>query len=181
MEKKYQLVAWTKNIADKENARLYAVPSLEQELQGPFIDEICRCRGEEESNGYISLELAERFVRAYEQAARFELLTGHIDQAIRLLFLAADYCIYDEDNNWLCYDSNLGRSYYCVCGELRHEFARLCEEAVSLAGKYGFEYVLNEDGPKRIREMYLEDTRYERDLKRHLKEVSAWLKSDAAR
>lgn len=176
MGKKYQLAAWTENTAGGENARLCVVPSLELELREPFIEEACRCREEESRNGYISLELARRFVRVYWQSARFELLTGHIDRAIRFLFQAADCCIYDDDSSWLCYDSDLGSGYYCVCGELRHEFAGLCEEAVSLAGKYGFEYVLNEDRPKRIREMYLEDTRYERDLKRHLKEVAAWLR-----
>ncbi len=29
MGRKYQLVAWTQNITDKENARLYMIPSLE--------------------------------------------------------------------------------------------------------------------------------------------------------
>lgn len=178
MGKKYELVAWTRNIADREKARLYVVPSLKLELEEQFIDEICKYREEEECYG-AGLELAKRFVRVYEQAARFELLTGHIDQAIRLLFLAAAYCLYD-DNDCLCYyDACPGSSwntYYYVRGKLRYEFARLCEEAVSLVGKYGFEHILDEVTPNRIWEKYLDSIRYDKDFKQYLKEVSAWLK-----
>lgn len=114
-EKKYELVAWTRNITDVENARLYMVPSVEYELLEPLFAEVCECRKEmERAGGSVSPELAGRFARVYEQSARLDLLTGHIDSAIRFLRLAADYC-----------------------GELPHESARLCEEAAMLARKHG--------------------------------------------
>ena len=100
MEKKYQLVAWTRNITDPERHK-----------------------------GHISLCLARRFVRAYEESARLEFLTGHLDDAVRFLFMAADYAHRRK--------------------ELRNEFVGLCEEAISLGKKYGFEYIFREEKPKR--------------------------------
>ena len=174
MEKKYQLVAWTKNITDKENARLYVIPSVEHELIEPFITEVTECRNQQEKDGgFISLELARRFIRVYEQSARFEILTGNIGHAIGFLLQAADYCILEDDRNWVYYDTDLG-SYAYYCGELRNEFLNYCEEALSLAHKYGFKQILDEKRHKWTVELYLEQTKEERDLERHLKEMSAW-------
>ena len=93
MERKYQLVAWTENITDRENARLYMIPSLECEVQADLV------------------------------------------------------------------------SYSYFCGELSHEFIRLCEEGMRLAKKFRREDVLQEGKPKRMLEMYYEQTQEERDLK----------------
>ena len=176
MEKKYQLVAWTKNITDKENARLYVVPSVKADLTEPLIKEVNECRKQEEKDGgYISLELARRFLRVYEQSARLEILTGNIDQAIRFFLQAADYCIWEDSFNWVYYDTDLG-SYSHFCGELRYEFTWYCEKALSLAREYGYEHVLKEKEPQRTLKLYLEDNQVERDLIRHLKEVSGWKK-----
>ena len=129
MEKKYQLVAWTRNITDPERARLYVVPSVQYELTGPYVQEVAECRREQERHkGHISLCLARRFVRAYEESARLEFLTGHLDDAVRFLFMAADYAHRRK--------------------ELRNEFVGLCEEAISLGKKYGFEYIFTEEKPK---------------------------------
>ena len=174
MEKKYQLVAWTKDIADKENARLYVVPSVELDLIEPLFTEVTECRRQQEKDeGYISLELARRFIRVYEQSARLDILTGNFDHAIRFLLLAADYCIWEDSFNWAYYDTNLG-SYSHFCGELRNEFVWYCEEAIALAKKHGLEHVLEEKRPKRTMELYQEHTQEERDLERHLQEMSAW-------
>ena len=175
MEKKYQLVAWTRNITDKENARLYVIPSVENDLLEPMITEVSQCRKQQKkAGGEISLKLARRFVRAYEQSARFDILTGHMDSAVRFLLKAADYCIYEDDFNWNYWDTDLG-SYSYFCGELRHEFVRLCEEAIALARKHRLEHILKETGPKRTISNYQEHTKEERDLKKYLREISAWL------
>ena len=174
MEKKYQLVAWTKDITDKENARLYVVPSVKLDLIEPLIKEHAECRKREEKDGgYISLELARRFIKVYEQSARLEILTGNIDDAIRFYLQAADYCIWEDSFNWVYYDTDLG-SYSNFCGELRHEFVWYCVEAIDLAGKHGFKHVLQEKKCKRTLELYREDSQEKRDLKRHLKAMSAW-------
>ena len=173
MEKKYQLVAWTKNITDKENARLYVVPSVKLDLIEPLLKEVTECRKQEKKDGgFISIKLARRFIRVYEQSARLEILTGNIDQAIRFFLQAADYCIWEDSFNWAYYDTDLG-SYSHFCGELRHEFVWYCEEAIALARKHGFEHILEEKMPKRTLELYWEDTQEERDLERYMQEMSA--------
>ena len=175
MEKKYQLVAWTKNITDKENARVYVVPSVKLDLVEPLIKEVAECRKLQEKNGgHISIELARRLIRVYDQSARFEILTGNIDQAIRFFLQAADYCIREDDLNWFDYDTDLG-SYSYFCGALSNEFVWYCEKALSLARKYGLEHILAEKNPKWTLNLYWEHTQEGRDLKRHLKEMSAWL------
>ena len=174
MEKKYQLVAWTKDITDKENARLCVVPSVKLDLIEHLIKEITECRKQQEKDGgFISFELARRFIRAYDQSARIDILTGDIGQAIRFFLRAADYCIWEDSFNWVYYDTDLG-SYSLFCGELRHEFIWYCEEAIALARKHGLEHILEERKIRRTLELYLEHTQEERDLERHLKEMSAW-------
>ena len=175
MERKYQLVAWTENIADIKEARLRMIPSLEYEIQEPYITEIGNCQEEvRKAGGHISTPLALRFVRAYERNAEFSILTGHYGDSIRYLCKAALYCIWEDEFNWTYWDTDLG-SYSCFCGELRHEFRRLCEKAVRLAGKYGLEHILQEKEPKDVMEFYLEDMQESRDLAAHQKNVSAWM------
>lgn len=131
MEKKdYQLVAWTENVADLENARLFMDPALERDVQDSLIEDVARIhRHEYRNHGLLSLDLAVEAVRACENMSRFKLLTGHYGDGIRYLFFAARYCLRDE---------------------LRHELARLCEEALRLAKKYGREDVLQEQTPRRV-------------------------------
>ena len=174
MEKHYQLVAWTKNITDEENARLYVVPSVKHDLTGPLIKEVTECRKlQEKDGGYISIGLARRFIRVYEQSARLEIFTGNIDEAIRFYLQAADYCIWEDDTNWFDYDTDLG-SYSYFCGKLSAEFVWYCEKALSLVRKYGRKPILEEETPKRTLKNYLEHTQEKRDLGRHLKKMSAW-------
>ena len=174
MEKKYQLVAWTKNITDKENARVYVVPSVKLDLIEPLIKEVDECsRLQEKDGGHISTKLARRFIRVYEQSARLEVLTGNIDDAIRFFLQAAKYCIWEDSENWVHYDTDLG-SYSYFCGKLRNEFIWYCEKALSLARRYGFEHVLVEKESQRTMETYWDQNQEERDLNRHLKEMSVW-------
>ena len=174
MERKYQLVAWTQNITDNENARLYMIPSLECEVQADLITDLAFIHREEyKFNGPISLDLARRAIKAYENMSRFEILTGHPGDGIRYLFFAAKYCIMEDDLNWAYYDTDLG-SYSYFCGELRHEFVRLCKEGIRLAKKYRREDILQEEKPRHMLELYFEHTQEIRDLDMHLNEVSAW-------
>ena len=64
-KKKYQLVAWTRNVEGQEDPELRMIPTLHFQMQEPYFDEIARCRKEEKkNNGYIDVELAIRFVKA---------------------------------------------------------------------------------------------------------------------
>ena len=114
-------------------------------------------------DGPVSLDLARRAILAYERMSRFEILTGHFGDGIRYLFFGAKYCIWEDDFNWIYRDTDLG-SYSYFCGELRHEFIRLCEEGMRLAKKFRREDVLLEGKPKQMLEMYYEQTQEERDL-----------------
>ena len=175
MEKKYQLVAWTRNIADKENGRLYMIPSLESEVKASLVEDLKRIHHEEyKYDGHISTDLAIRAIRACRNMSRFEILAGHVENGIRYLFFAAAYCIREDDDNWADYDTDLG-SYSYFCGKLRHEFDILCEEALALARKHGREHILMEVKPKRMLEIYFGQTQLERDLERHQQEMSPWL------
>ena len=161
MGKKYQLAAWTRNITDQENARLYMDPSVEYELLEPLFTEVSECRKEQEkANGLISPELARRFIIVDEQSARLEILSGNIDHAIRFLLQAAEYCINGTFFNLDHHDRY--RSSYCE--ELRYEFERFCEEAISLARKHGFRHILQEKRPAQPLKLYLE----------HLKKDKTW-------
>ena len=175
MERKYQLVAWTENVVENDKVKLRMIPSLEYEVQEPYIAEIDRCQEEvKKAGGHISTPLARRFIRAYERNAEFSILTGHYGDGIRYICKAALYCIWEDDFNWTYWDTDLG-SYSCFCGELRHEFRILCEKAVRLAGKYGLEHILQEKEPKDVMELYYEHTQESRDMAVHMKNVSAWM------
>lgn len=168
MERKYQLVAWTENSCDNENSRLYMIPSLESEVQASLIGDLARIHKEEHAvHGFISIDLARRAVKAYENMSRFEILTGHSGDGIRYLFFAAQYCIWEDDSNWTYMDTDLG-SYSYFCGGLRHEFVRLCEEGLRLAKKFSREDVLQERMPKLMLDMYCEQAREEMDFQRLL-------------
>ena len=150
MERKYQLVAWTENITDKEDARLYMIPSLECEVQADLVTDLTFIHREEyKFHGPISLDLARRAVRAYENMSRFEILAGHPGDGIRYIICAARYCIMEDDLNWAYYDTDLAR-------------------------KYRREDILQEVKPKQMLELYFEHTQEERDLNVHMKEVEAW-------
>ena len=174
MDKKYQMVAWTENVTDREKSKLYMIPSLHFEMQAPYFDEISRCREEVRLNSeFVSTKLARRFVRAYEENARYFFLTGYEGDGLRFLCKAALYCIREDDLNWTYWDTDLGH-YSCFCGELRHEFTRLCRECLKLAEKHSLHHILLEKEPRLMMELFLEHTQEERDIARHLRKMKAW-------
>ena len=119
MEKKYQLVAWTKNITDTQKARLYMIPSMEWEIEALLIADLANIHKEEyKSHGHISHNLARKAIRAYENMSKFQVLTGHYAKGVRYLLYATKYCI--------CKD----------------EATRLRKEAMALAKRHRCEYVL---------------------------------------
>ena len=137
---------------DKENARLRMIPSLECEVQADLVTDLTFIHREEyKFDGPVSLDLARRAILAYERMSGFEILTGHLGDGIKYLFFAAEYCIRVN------YNTDLG-SYSYICGELRHEFIRVCEEGLRLAKEFRREDVLQEGKPKQMLELYYEHT-----------------------
>lgn len=173
-KKKYQLVAWTRNVTDQKEPEVRMIPSLHLEMQEPYFREIGRCQQEEKRrSGCLDEDLATRFVRVYEQNARFLFRTGYYGDGLRFLRKAAFYCIYSDDQAWTFWDSDLG-SYMYFCGKLRGEFLRLVKEFISLARKYNRLDILAEKESRDILEIYGEQTHESLDLERHLEDMKAW-------
>ena len=87
MEKNYQLVAWTRKITDRENARLYMIPSLECEVQADLVTDLTFIRQEEyKFDGPVSLDLARRAVRAYEKMSEFETFAWQRNPGVKISF-----------------------------------------------------------------------------------------------
>ena len=87
MERKYQLVAWTQNITDNENARLYMIPSLECEVQADLVTDLPFIHQEEyKVAGPVRLDLARRAVRAYEKMSEFETFAWQRNPDVKISF-----------------------------------------------------------------------------------------------
>ena len=87
MKKNYQLVAWTRKITDRENARLYMIPSLECEVQADLVTDLTFIHQEEyKFDGPVSLDLARRAVRAYEKMSEFEAFAWQRNPGVKISF-----------------------------------------------------------------------------------------------
>ncbi len=172
--KKYQLVAWTRKVEGKDEHELRMIPSLHHDMQEYYFHEIGRCYQEQEArSGFLDRELATRFMKVFEQNARFLFYTGHYGDALRFLRKAAFYCIFSEDEAWTYWDTDLG-NYMYFHGSLLEEFLRLTKEFITLAHKYNRTDILTENESKKLIEIYQEQTAEERDLSLHLKKMRAW-------
>lgn len=173
-KKKYQLVAWTRKVKGQNDPEVRMIPSLHLDMQEPYLKEIGRCQQEEKRrSGVMDTELASRFVRAYEENARFLFRSGHYGDGLRFLRLAALHCIYSDDDAWAFWDTDLG-SYMYFCGRLREDFMRITREFMALAEKYRRHDILMEKESRELLEVYAGQTSEEKDLNRHLEKMKAW-------
>ena len=91
-DRKYELVAFTRNITAPENTTLHMIPELELELQEPLYEMISKCRKEEkQKNGIVDLSLAQKYIRAYEKCAQLDILFGHPKDGFNFLCRACEY------------------------------------------------------------------------------------------
>lgn len=129
MDRKYELVAFTENVTDAENARLYMIPELELELQEPLYTKLSGCYLEKrQNNGIIDAALAQKFLSVYEECARLDFLTGHPKDGIVFLCMACEYAAMHD--------------------ELAFEFIRLRDEATAMAHKHDcMEVLINRQCP----------------------------------
>ena len=97
-DKKYELVAFTRNITAPENTTLHIIPELELELQEPTYDKIQKLfKEKKQKQGIIDVDLARKYTKAYEECARLEILLGHPRDGFRFLCKACEYAaIHDE-------------------------------------------------------------------------------------
>lgn len=167
MEKKYQLVAWTRKSSEKELPELRLIPSLHYEMQEKYIREISRYLNSDESIGNRCLKLAE----LYEKNADFYFITGHYGDGIRFLCKAALYSI--DDDQWVEYDTDLG-SYSYLCGLSGQEFIRLYDRFRKMVEKYRRYDILLEDEPQLIEKIHNDLVQENKDLLSHLRRMKAW-------
>jgi hypothetical protein len=167
MEKKYQLVAWTRKSSEEELPELRLIPSLHHELQEKYIREISRYLNSDEYIENRSQKLAE----LYEMNADFYFITGHYGDGIRFLCKAALYSI--DDDQWVEYDTDLG-SYSCLCGFSGQEFNRLYDRFRTMVKKYRRHDILLENEPQLIEKIHDDLAREDKDLLKHLKRMKAW-------
>lgn len=173
-KKNYQLVAWTRTVNAQDGPEVHMIPSLHHEMQEPYFDEIGRCQQKErERSGCLDEGLASRFVKVFEENARFMFRTGHYGDGLRFIRKAALYCIPSDDDSWTYRDTDLG-SYMYFSGKLHGEFIRLTKEFIALAGKYNRTDILMEKESRNLMEIYRDQTKEDRDLERHLHEMEAW-------
>ena len=125
MDRKYELIAFTKDITDAENARIFMTEDLEWTLREPFHDLVYKCqRKEKEKNSIIDLTLAQEYVSAYEKCARFEFLVGDDKYGVIFLSKACEYAAPHD--------------------ELADDFIRLRNETIATARKYGYTDLLRD-------------------------------------
>ncbi|MGM9769026.1 MAG: hypothetical protein ACI3Z0_11330 [Candidatus Cryptobacteroides sp.] len=150
MFKKYQLVAWTENGEGGSNVKM--IPSVNAGLNKAYEEEIESCLNEEKENG-MDTDLALRLVSVHERYGDFLLETGDKSAGLVCLCRAAMYCIEDDDINWAYPDTDAGSIAY-YCGELRHEFTRICRKCLDTAAKYKLEDILDRPEPKLMLKIY---------------------------
>lgn len=166
-DKKYQLVAWTRNVKENDGPEVRMIPSLLHEMQEPYLAEIGRLT----HNGGSAREMAD----AYERNADFLLKAGQYGEGIRFLRLAALQCIMDcdWDMDWAGFDTELGRYDYFI-GKTRGDFFRLYGKYRRMAVRYRRQDIFLEKESLKLEELYEGQTAYEMDLSRHLHEMKVW-------
>ena len=91
-DKKYELVAFTRNVTDPENTTLHMITELELELLRPTYDKIEELLKEEQlKQGIIDADLARKYIEVYEECARLEILLGHPKDGLHFLCRAREY------------------------------------------------------------------------------------------
>ena len=91
-DKKYELVAFTRNVTDPENTTLHMIHELELELLRPTYDKIEELLKEKKrKQGIIDADLARKYIEVYEECARLEFLLGHPKDGRHFLCKAREY------------------------------------------------------------------------------------------
>ena len=126
MEKKYELVAWTRNVG-KGEVEVRMIPLLHHQVQEHLFDGIAECNRKGRS------ALARR-VRMLEQSGDFNLMTGHYGEGLRFLRAAALACL----------ESNRKRNFMRLYAKF-HEMIR----------KYRREDILLEEKSRLLEELHM--------------------------
>ena len=130
-EKKYQLVAWTRNVG-KGEVEVRMSPELHHQTQEHLFDGIAECNRKGKSGKVRKISLL-------EQSADFNMMTGHYGEGLRFLRAAALACL-NSDEKWI----------------VKQEFQRLYDKFHEMIRRHGREDILIEMESRLLEERYLE-------------------------
>ena len=154
MEKKYQIVAWTRNTKDGE-VEVRMIPEVHHQVQKHLFDGIAECNRKGDS------ALARR-VLLLEQSGDFNLMTGHYGEGLRFIRSAALACL-EPDSEWTVLDDESGSHPYFT-GQTRWDFLRLYEKFHEMVRKYCRPDILMEKESRLLEDLYEEQARVGKDL-----------------
>jgi hypothetical protein len=153
-EKKYQIVAWTRNTKDGE-VEVRMIPEVHHQAQEHLFDGIAECNRKGDS------ALARR-VLLLEQSGDFNLMTGHYGEGLRFLREAALACL-EPDSEWTVLDDESGSHPYFI-GKTRWDFLRLYEKFHEMVRKYCRPDILMEKESRLLEDLYEGQARVGKDL-----------------
>ena len=135
MEKKYQIVAWTRNTKDGE-VEVRMIPEVHHQAQEHLFDGIAECNRKGDS-------AQARRVLLLEQSGDFNLMTGHYGEGLRFLRAAALACFHSQ---------------------IRWDFRRLYEKFHEMVRKYCRPDILMEKESRLLKDLYEGQARVDKDL-----------------
>ena len=143
-EKKYQIVAWTRNTKDGE-VEVRMIPEVHHQTQAHLFNGIAECNRKGES-------AQARRVLLLEQSGDFNLMTGHYGEGIRFIRAAALACL-EPDSKRTVLDHESGSSPY-FSGQTRWEFLRLYEKFHETVKKHSRPDILTEQESRLLEDLH---------------------------
>jgi hypothetical protein len=143
-EKKYELVAWTRNTGNGE-VEVRMTPELHHQAQEHLFKGIAECRRKGNS------ALLQK-VHLLEQSGDFNLMTGHYGEGLRFLRAAALACL-EPDSERTVLDHESG-SYPYFSGRTRWEFLRLYGKFHKMVRKFSRTDILMEKESGLLKDLY---------------------------
>ena len=134
-EKKYQIVAWTRNTKDGE-VEVRMIPEMHHQVQKHLFDGIAECNRKGDS-------AQARRVLLLEQSGDFNLMTGHYGEGIRFIRAAA---------------------LACFQSQTRWDFLRLYEKFHEMVRKYCRPDILMEKESRLLEDLYNQQVRIVKSL-----------------
>lgn len=134
-EKKYQIVAWTRNTKEGE-VEVRMIPEMHHQVQKHLFDGIAECNREGDS-------AQARRVLLLEQSGDFNLMTGHYGEGLRFLRSAA---------------------LACFQSQTRWDFLRLYEKFHETVKKHSRPDILMEKESRLLEDLYNQQVRIVKSL-----------------
>ena len=144
MEKKFQIVAWTRHTKDGE-VEVRMIPEVHHQAQAHLFNGIAECNRKGDS-------AQERRILLLEQSGDFNLMTGHYGEGLRFIRSAALACL-EPDSEWTVLDDESGSHPYFT-GQTRWDFLRLYKKFHEMVKKHSRPDILMEKESRLLEDLY---------------------------